>query len=179
MIALSTGRIATGSYDDRVKVWDYQTGSVSQNYVAGYDVFALAQISSNLLAVGGNSNNMKIWCFTNNTEIKTVNAENNVRAIQVATSTMIVVGTSGGYTYLIDWVAGTNTKYQTNTNIVIDTSVTSTMLVVSVGEDRNSIQVRDITGQNIATGANTCSKTFSYSLRSVVAPSPKKLGNLI
>lgn len=176
VITLSTGRIASGGNDNRVRVWDYKTGSVTQNYDTGFDIRTMAQISSNLLAVGGSNNNIKIWCFTNNTEIKTINVFSNCQAIVAFTSTKITVGTNDEKTYIFDWVSGAYTVYQTNGDDVVGTAITSSKLVVSVGDGSSSSKVRNVTGLDISAGSDVCTRSYSNTARSVVAQSPNQLG---
>lgn len=176
VIALSNGRIASGGNDNGVRVWDYESGSVTQNYAAGYGVRALAQIASNLLAIGGNNNNLKIWCFTNNTEIRTINAFNNVYSLVAVTPTDIAFGSSGYKTYVMNWVTGAYSYFPTS-NDVIDTAVTDAMCVISIVTASPLIKVRNITALNISAGQDVCNRTFSYNLTSVVAQNPIQLGN--
>lgn len=63
VFAADVGRIASGSFDHSIKVWNYQTGElirvVSQNAGA---VYALAfSHDYNLLAQGGSEQNIKLW----------------------------------------------------------------------------------------------------------------------
>lgn len=149
-----------------------------RNYLASFDVFALAQIASNLLAVGGNSNNLKIWCFTNNTEIMTLNSFESVRVILALTTTKITVGTTGDKTYIFDWVSGVYSTYYTNNNDIYDSATTSNMLVISISEWSSQIKVRDVTGLNISSGNDVCVKSFTSNPKSILAQSPNQLGNL-
>lgn len=176
VIALSTGRIASGSNDDRVRVWDYQTGSVVQNYGPISYIRALAQISSNVMAIGGNEVKVWIWCFTNNTLIRTISTPDWIRTIQVVTSNIIAVGNTGAHnTLLLDWTTGTDNRYVTNSGDVIDIAVTTSMLSVSIGENTQTLKVRDISSLNISTGTDVCSKQFTNNLRSMVAQWPIQL----
>lgn len=174
---LSTGQIASVSLDNTAKVWSYQTGSVAQNFIAGYNLYGLAQVSSNLLAVGGYVLKIWIWNFQTNTFVTNITVSQYTRTIQVVAPNIIAVGTTGDYsTYLYDWTTEAYSKYQTNGGDVIDTAITSGMLLVSVGESSRWIKVRDVSQLNISTGNDVCNKTFSNTLRSILELRPSFAG---
>lgn len=181
VIFLSTGQVASGSSDNSVKIWSYQNGSVSiSSSVMSANVYALAQISTNIMAVGGDDVKVWIWNYSNNTVLRTIQTIDWERTITAITSNIIAVGTTNAAnTYLIDWTTGEYSRYKTNGGNIIGTAVTSSMLIVSVGENTQWIKVRDISQLNISVGNDVCNKTFTYNLRSIVALSPLTISKLL
>lgn len=172
--------MVSASSDDSVKVWDSQTGAVAKTFATGNDVRTLAQVSSNLVAVGGHNIIFWIWDYTTNTVVRNITSPDWVRTIQVVSSSVIAVGTTGGHnTLIVDWVSGTLSKYQTNTGDIIDSAVTSGMLVVSIGEGTATIKVRDISGLNISVGNDVCTKTMSRNLWSILSLSPRTTSKIV
>lgn len=173
VLYLSTGQVVSGSNDDTARVWDYTTGTVSKTFSAGDDVRAVAQVSSNLLALGGNKVYVWIWDFTTGAVIRNLSSTDYVRTIQIVTSSIIAVGTTGDkMTILMNWMSGPLNRLNTNSDDVVDTAITSSMLIMSIGDGNKQVKVRDISGLDISIGNDVCSYTFTNNLRSIVALSP-------
>ncbi|RAP30725.1 hypothetical protein DID76_03365 [Candidatus Marinamargulisbacteria bacterium SCGC AG-414-C22] len=74
---LGDDKVASGSLDNMVKIWDSRTGHDLQTFSCGHHVYALTPLGADKLASGLGDNSVKIWDLKNPKEYKSLEGHMN------------------------------------------------------------------------------------------------------
>ena len=73
LIQLSSGYLATGSYDSSIRIWDIEQGQCIKTYYEEGYIFCLLEFRPNLLLAGTSENNISLWELDKLVESSTFN----------------------------------------------------------------------------------------------------------